>query len=322
MNNTNLDCIKSPSPALLRFAICYIWCRLLPPVYMQRKANLKSFNLYEFLKHQNAHSIHVPFFLADRHTYKNAHINFPFRTFTYGLGITYTGDGDIIKIGSADYVMKAGSLTSIGPGLVCQWTGNYTAEHDTIYFTEELFSGLQVNSFLQSLSFFFHGGNHVIALTEEQVKKVAALFDLLKTLQEDKNAIPGVVHALLVLVSSFHTAQTDLPESITVSNKQRITRAFRKLVAEQYPEHKEVAFYASELNITPKYLSEVLQSELGKSAKNFIDEFVVMEAKSLLKQTNMSVQEISHWLGYEDASHFTKSFKKLAGTTPSAYRLT
>jgi AraC-like DNA-binding protein len=287
---------------------------------MQRKQNLKSFNLYEFLKHQNAHSLQVPFFLADRHTYKNAHINFPFRTFTYGLGITYTGDGDTIKIGSADYVMKAGSLTTIGPGLVCQWTGNYTAEHDTIYFTEELFSGLQINSFLQSLSFFFHGGNHVLALTDEQVKKITALFDLLKTLKDDKNAIPGVVHALLTLANAFHTTQKNTPENTAFSTKQKITRTFRKLVAEHYPEHKEVGFYASELNITPKYLSEVLQSELGKSAKNFIDEFVVMEAKSLLKQTTMSIQEISHWLGYDDASHFTKSFKKLASTTPSVYR--
>ena len=81
-----------------------------------------------------------------------------------------------------------------------------------------------------------------------------------------------------------------------------------------------MAFYARSLNITPKYLSEVLQVELGKSAKAFIDEFVLMEAKSLLKQTTMSIQEICHCLGFEDASHFTKSFKKLAKITPTEYR--
>jgi AraC family transcriptional activator of pobA len=81
-----------------------------------------------------------------------------------------------------------------------------------------------------------------------------------------------------------------------------------------------VAYYATNLNITPKYLSEVLQVALGKPAKVFIDEFVVMEAKSLLKQTTMSIQEICHCLGFEDASHFTKSFKKLAKITPTEYR--
>lgn len=287
---------------------------------MQKKYDLRSFNLYEYLKHQNAHSMNVPFFLADHNTYRNAHVSFPFRTFAYGLGLTYTGEGDVFKIGSADFVLKAGSLTTIGPGLVCQWTGNYTAEHDTIYFTEELFEGMQTTSFLHSLPFFFHGGNHVIQLTDEQVKMTARLFESLKTLKDLKDTIPGIVHSLLTLVSSFHAEKQDQTKNATVSRREKITQQFRKMVAEHFPEHKEVAYYADHLNITPKYLSEVLQVELGKSAKNFIDEFVMMEAKSLLKQTTMSIQEISHWLGFEDASHFTKSFKKLVKNTPSEYR--
>ena len=287
---------------------------------MQKKLKLKSFNLYEFLKHQNAHCFNVPFFLADQNTYKNAHVNFPFRTFTYGLGITYSGKGDVFKIGSADYLVKAGCLTTVGPGLVCQWTGNYTAKHDTVYFTEELLGGLQTNSLLQSLSFFSHGGNHVIRLTDEQRKKITSLFGLLKELKDDKNAVPGIVHALLMLADSFHSLQNDKPKNSAISNREKITYGFKRLVAEHFSEHKGVTFYASNLNITPKYLSEVLQAELGKSAKTFIDEYVMMEAKSLLKQTPLSIQEICYWLGFEDASHFTKSFKKLTKTTPTAYR--
>jgi AraC family transcriptional activator of pobA len=287
---------------------------------MQRKLNLKSFNLYEFLKHQNSHSPQAPFFLADRHAYKNAHVNFPFRTFAYGLGITYSGEGDVFKIGSADFTVKAGSLTTIGPGLVCQWTGNYTAEHDTIYFTEELFGNMKSNSFLQSLSFFFHGGHHVIGLTDEQLKKMTALFDLLKELKEEKEAIPGIVYSIIMLANSFHTGHNGSSQNNGNSNREKITSSFRKLVAEHFPEHKEVAYYALQLNITPKYLSEILQVEVGKSAKTFIDEYVIMEAKSLLKQTSLSIQEISHWLGYDDASHFGKSFKKLTAHTPGEYR--
>lgn len=313
---------------------------------MQKKFNLKSFNLYEFLKHQNSHGFHVPFFLADRHTYQNAHVNFPFRTFTFGLGITYSGEGDVFKIGSTDYLVTAGCLTTVGPGMVCQWTGNYTAEHDTVYFTEELFEGIKNNAFLHSLPFFFHGGRHVIRLSDEQTRKMAALFGLLKELKDDKSAVPGIVHALVMLAESFHShtvggagegAVVDGPGSTAgpcvgstqgasnrisngISNREKIAQAFRKLVAEHFPEHKEVAFYATALHITPKYLSEVLQAELGKPAKAFIDEYVVMEAKSLLKQTSLSIQEICYWLGFEDASHFNKSFKKLTNTTPTEYR--
>jgi AraC family transcriptional regulator, transcriptional activator of pobA len=288
---------------------------------MQKAFNLKSFNLYEFLKHQNAGSYQAPsFFLADKHTYQNAHVNFPFRTFTYGLGVTYTGDGDLFRIGSTDYQVKKGCLTTVGPGLVCQWSGNYTADHDTIYFTEELFAGMQTSSFLQSLSFFFHGGKHVLALSEEQTEKMAAFFNLLKQLKDQHAAVPGIVHSILMLSESFHAGADSQPKNGVTSNKEKITYTFRKLVAEHFPEHKEVAYYASALNITPKYLSEVLQSELGKAAKTFIDEYVIMEAKSLLKQTSLSIQEICYWLGFEDASHFNKSFKKLTNTTPTEYR--
>ena len=299
---------------------------------MQKKFNLTSFNLYEFLKHQNSYGFNAPFFLADRHIYQNAHVNFPFRTFTFGLGITYTGEGDIFKIGSTDYLVTEGCLTTVGPGMVCQWTGNYTAEHDTVYFTEELFEGMKNNAFLHSLPFFFHGGRHVLRLSDDQTRKMASLFSLLKELKDDKGAVPGIVHSLLMLAESFHADRggriaigsnsddTSNRLSNGISNREKIAQTFRKLVAEHFPEHKEVAFYATALHITPKYLSEVLQAELGKPAKAFIDEYVAMEAKSLLKQTSLSIQEICYWLGFEDASHFNKSFKKLTNMTPTEYR--
>lgn len=285
-----------------------------------KKSYLKSFNLYEFLKQQNSHSLNLPFFLADSHTYKNAHVNFPFRTFAYGLGLTYLGKGETFKIGSTDYQVSTACLTTIGPGMVCQWMGNYTAEHDTVYFTEELFNGMQTNSFLQSLPFFFPGGNHVIRLTDEQLKKMSSLFGLLKELKTEKSAIPGIVYSLLMLADSFHSSKNGKSKNTNTSNREKITYAFRKSVAVHFPDHKDVAYYAAHLNISPKYLTEILQAELGKSAKTFIDEYVMMEAKSLLKQTTLTIQEICYWLGFEDASHFTKSFKKMTNLTPTAYR--
>lgn len=287
---------------------------------MIKKNNLKTFSLYEFLKRQNNHSLNTPFFLANNETYKKANVRFPFRTFTYGLGITYVGESDKVKIGNIDYVVKTGCLTTIGPGIVCTWESNYTAVHDTIYFTEELFSGYKNSSFLQTLKFFSHGGNHVIELQDHQVRKITSLFNTLKELKDDAHAIPGIVHSLLMLADSIHSGSRNKNQTKAISSSARIVSEFRKLVAEQYIEHKEVSFYASALHITPKYLSEVLQNELGKNAKKFIDEFVLIEAKSMLKQTSLSIQEISYWLGYKDASSFTKTFKKFAGITPSAYR--
>ncbi|SKC64703.1 hypothetical protein SAMN05660236_2349 [Ohtaekwangia koreensis] len=78
---------------------------------MQKKLNLKSFNLYEFLKHQNTHGFSLSFFLADRHTYKNAHVNFPFRTFSYGNSFVSTNP--ITKKTYEQIVLGPGRVTHI-----------------------------------------------------------------------------------------------------------------------------------------------------------------------------------------------------------------
>lgn len=286
---------------------------------MLKNLNLKTFNLYEYLKEQQRQYMSVPYLLADRDTYKDARVRFPFRTFTYGIGITYSGQPDQFKIGSTDYEIKAGCLTTIGPGIVSHWLGDYTAVHDTIYFTDELFTNSLRASFLKSLPFFMPGGNHVIALPDEQVNKLAALFQTIKTFSDDQEVITGLVYALLMLVKKCHNLQHQHNHT-AASYPEQIATQFRQLLAQHFTTQKEVTFYAAHLHISPKYLSEILLSQLGKPAKALIDGYIAMEAKSLLRQTTMSVQEIAATLGYEDGSYFVKAFKKWEGLTPAAYK--
>src|SRR5215212_6724031 len=125
---------------------------------MARKTmDLKTFDAYQYLKEFCAGNMSVPFFLANEQTYKSAAIRFPFRAFSYGIGITYTGGNGIFKIGSMEYKMLTGSLITIGPGIVSQWVDDYSSEHDTIYFTEEIFDTTLKSSFIRSLPFFLPG---------------------------------------------------------------------------------------------------------------------------------------------------------------------
>ncbi len=286
---------------------------------MLKKLNLKTFNLFEYLKEQQRQYMSAPYLLADQDTYRDARVRFPFRTFTYGIGITYSGQLDQFKIGSTDYEIKAGCLTTIGPGIVSHWMGDYTAVHDTIYFTEDLFSHSLRASFLKSLPFFMPGGNHVIALPAVQVKKIKTLFQTIKTFSDDQEMITGLVYALLMLIKKYHNLQHRDIRTAT-SHQEQAAAQFRQLLAKNFSTQKEVAFYAGQLHISPKYLSEILQAQLGKPAKILIDEYIAMEAKSLLRQTTMTVQEIAYSLGYEDASYFIKAFKKWEGLTPAAYK--
>lgn len=286
---------------------------------MLKSLNLKTFNLFHYLKEQQKQYMSVPYLLVNQDTYRHARVRFPFRTFTYGIGITYSGEAGQFKIGSTDYAVKGGCLTTIGPGIVSHWMGDYTAIHDTIYFTDELFANSLRISFLKSLPFFLPGGNHVIAPPDEQVKELTTLFHTIKTFSHDQEMITGLVYALLVLSKKCHSLQQQqLPSS--ASHQEQIATQFRQLLAKHFAGQKDVAFYAARLHITPKYLSEILLAQLGKPAKILIDEYIAMEAKSLLRQTAMSVQEIAYSLGYEDVSYFVKAFKKWEGITPAAYK--
>ena len=288
------------------------------PVENNQKA-LKTFNLFNHLKQQKANTSSSPYFLATQHTYQKATVRFPFRTFTFGIGITYSGQPNVFKIGSADFIVEQGCLATVDPGIVSQWMGNYNGEHDTIYFTENLFDDLlNVNS-LRSLAYFQPGATHVIQLQPSEIEKIRLLFTVLKAFQEQEKLVPGLVHSLLMLVSSIHTSSQEQTQP-SLSHKQMMASKFRGLVATHFPEHKDVCFYASALHITPKYLSELLVETMGKPAKTLIDEHIFMEAKSLIRQTTMTVEEICYWLGYDDTSYFTKVFRKWEGMTPVAYR--
>ena len=79
-------------------------------------------------------------------------------------------------------------------------------------------------------------------------------------------------------------------------------------------------FYAEKLFVTPKHLSAVLKEISGKTAGEWIDHRVILEAKLLLRTTGMNIQEISVALNFSNQSFFGKYFKHLTGLSPREYR--
>ena len=79
-------------------------------------------------------------------------------------------------------------------------------------------------------------------------------------------------------------------------------------------------FYADKLFVTPKHLSAVLKEISGRTAGEWIDHRVILEAKMLLRTTGMNIQEISLALNFSNQSFFGKYFKHLTGISPRDYR--
>lgn len=280
--------------------------------------SLASFDIFKYLKYNFFKASEVQYMLLDDDTFKVADIRFPIRNFFYGIGLTYGGK-DTVRIANNEYVIKKGSCIAIGPGTISQWLNESTALTDTVLFTQDLFKNSMHAGFLSSFPFFHPGSNHVMQLDAAQLKQMRLLFTTLKTFRDDAAIVTGIVYAILMLTSKVYN--TDLTHKLkSLTHKQKLVRQFQSLVAAHFLTNKTVDFYAEKMNITPKYLSEVLLEEIGQPAKTLIDETVFLEAKTLLRQTTMSVQEIADWLNFADTSNFVKAFKKKEGLTPSAYR--
>lgn len=98
-------------------------------------------------------------------------------------------------------------------------------------------------------------------------------------------------------------------------------RNFLELLPKYYKQERSVIFYASKLYISPKYLSTVIKEISGKSVAQWIGEYVILEAKNLLKYSTLSVQEIADELNFCNQSFFGKYFKQHTGMSPNTYRL-
>lgn len=95
---------------------------------------------------------------------------------------------------------------------------------------------------------------------------------------------------------------------------------FLQLVHTHYRRERTIKFYADQLFISPKYLSLIIKEGTGSTAAEWIDRCVIMEAKNLLRFSNMNVQQVAYELNFSNQSSFGKYFKHLVGMSPSQFQ--
>lgn len=106
----------------------------------------------------------------------------------------------------------------------------------------------------------------------------------------------------------------------TISSSRKLFDGFCKLLSEHCRRHHEVKFYADKLCITPYYLSRITRRIFSVTPKELIDRQIIMEIKSLLTSTELSVKEIADMYGFESSSYLGRFFRRHIGMTPSEYR--
>lgn len=109
-------------------------------------------------------------------------------------------------------------------------------------------------------------------------------------------------------------------ENIPTAKEHPILSKFNSLITTHFKESRKIKFYADLIHISPNHLNKVIRTETGKSASELINQICMLEAKVLLGQTSLNINEIAAELGFEDDSYFSRFFKKHAGVSPSDYR--
>lgn len=106
----------------------------------------------------------------------------------------------------------------------------------------------------------------------------------------------------------------------TMPRAEDLTTKFFQLLRENYKEHHDVQFYADSLFVTRKYLSKMIKKTMLKSSREIINHLLIVEAKILLRNYNISVSDAASELKFSDQSVFSKFFKKHTGKTPTDYK--
>lgn len=240
------------------------------------------------------------------------------------LFICQRGESDIM-LDMKTYHIKEGDLCVVFPHMVIQGLCR-SDDFDGYGMAANLdyISSIQIPSAMQH--FLRISENPCISLAGEEQNKLLKICELVKLLQEvpashmlHDEVINHLSLALCYEIVGIYTQRKPIEEQV-YSRQDTIFRKFMFSLAKNCKEHREVSFYAEEQCLTPRYFSSVVREISGAHAIRWIHRAVLTEAKKLLADRRLTVQQVADELNFANPSFFGQFFKKYTGMTPKAYR--
>lgn len=169
------------------------------------------------------------------------------------------------------------------------------------------------------------GRNPVFHASERDVEEIRQLFQLIKTMlssdkERYKNEIIRTLFTTIFYILSDLNQRDDRGDDVKLGRGEVIFDEFMLLLKKHNKRERNVQFYATQLNISSKYLSSVVKEVSGKTAAKWIDESVILEAKSMLIYSGLTIQQIATELNFSTQSFFGKYFKQHTGMSPSRFK--
>lgn len=245
----------------------------------------------------------------------------PTRATTHTL-LFLTSGVATMKVGFHSVKIKANELISVAAGQVFSYD-KYEVNTGFICVFDRnfLINRIGNNQILHDPEFLTLWGNPIVRPDRSRATYIAQTFQRLhdEYVTTGLNNISVVRAYLAAVLSDLEVSYKPLSKSSSKSATQ-LTNKFKALLATHIRTTQLVRDYASLLHVTPNHLTKVVREASGKSPSKWIDETLMLEAKVLLAQTSLSIQQVADELGMEDQSYFSRMFRKYEGTTPIGFR--
>ncbi|WP_426473871.1 AraC family transcriptional regulator [Chryseobacterium balustinum] len=210
------------------------------------------------------------------------------------------------------------------PGQVHSWKPKNNSEGYVMNFSPTFFEQISISSKLIDHFPFFNlfGSAQMVLLSESNQRKIKICFeDLITEISTTKS--PSKIMIASLILQIFALANKEIPEENIIKKanyNSLVYEQFLKMVDDNYSYYKLPKDYAALLNITPNHLNFICKQQISFSAGEIIRNRIILEAKRLLVNFDLSVTNIAERLNYSDPSYFVKFFKKYTQVTPETFR--
>ena len=220
--------------------------------------------------------------------------------------------------------LKPNQITTITNLQKVQFLSDHTELH-AFSFNREFYCLKDHDHEVSCNGILFYGTQSlpIISLDDTEVKSLNALLLVFLEEFETKDNIQGEMLQMLLkrlIIKCTRLAKSQLIPKELDNEKIDVIRKFNTLVEVHYREKKSVAAYADLLFKSPKTLSNLFSIYGSKTPLRIIQERIILEARRLLTYSDMTSKEISQELGFNDATTFTKMFRRIMEITPQHYK--
>lgn len=252
---------------------------------------------------------------------------YPYRSDGYIIGICTRGTAEV-EVNLQVYQARPDAMLLATPFHILRI---YNSSDDFlcrfIVFSKAFLTENNINShFLESFSYFKSESLPVIYPDHPDAKMLLEVYLLIQQkLEREEHPYRqeisrSILTTLLYEVEFIYERQHVIIKG-KQNRKQELNLLFQNLVFRHYKEHRSVQFYADALFVSPKHLTETIKEVTGRTSGEWIEEAVILEAKVLLRNHEISIAQVAENIHFPDQSSFGKYFKKHTGLSPSDYRM-